>query len=86
MTNVRAWDFHAGLRSRGAVADFDFESLAVPTTVHLGAPRVALIAGQFADYTEAAKNGLRGHLSRRESCARAPREPRLRPRIRLVVP
>ena len=30
--NIRAWDFHVGLRPRNAVADYGLESLVAPTT------------------------------------------------------
>ena len=39
--NVRAGDFHEGLRLRNAIADFDFGSHKVPAYLHLDLPRVA---------------------------------------------
>ena len=34
VTNTRAWGFHAGLRSRNAVADYEFEPLDVATSLN----------------------------------------------------
>ena len=44
--NIRAWDFHAGLRHRNAIADFDYGSHTVPPSLFPGVPRVALVAGK----------------------------------------
>ena len=46
---------------------------------------MALKAGTWGEYVAAARDGLRAHLPRRDSGARAERDHRLRPRLRLMV-
>ena len=46
---IRAWDFHAGLRVRQALADYDFESHPVAPTLHPQLPRVAMISAKYRD-------------------------------------
>jgi hypothetical protein len=82
---IRAWDYHAGLRYRGVVADFDFESIDVPNTLADRMPRVALVPHSHAQYVESVRHGIRGHFPRRDSHARAERDPRLRPRARITI-
>ena len=85
MINIRAWDYHAGLRYHGVISDFGFESLQAPPEYHTDVPRVALLPGKYQDFEKACRIGLRAHLPRRDSGARAPRDDRVRPRIRLIV-
>jgi hypothetical protein len=82
---IRAWDYHAGLRYRGAIADFDFESIEVPDTLCDRMPRVALAPHTYAQYCESVRHCIRGHFPRRDSRARAEREGRLRPRARITI-
>ena len=58
---IRAWDVHAGLRDRGILADYDFNSVPVPRTLHPDVPRVAFITAKTDEYGELLRNGIRGH-------------------------
>ena len=85
MIKIRAWDYHAGLRFRDAVADFDFESLEVPDELCDCMPRIALVPHTYAQYIESVRRGIRGHFPRRDSHARSERDDRLRPRARITI-
>ena len=55
--SIRAWDFHAGLRDRGIMADYDFNSVPVPRTLSLDVPRVAFITANTDEYGEMLRMG-----------------------------
>ena len=82
---IRAWDFHAGLRDRGILADYDVYSVPIPRTVHPDVPRAAFITAKTHEHGEMFRNGIRGHYPRRDDRARALRETNLRPRLRLYI-
>ena len=44
--SIRAWGFHASLRHRKHVTDFDFDSLKVGASYCAGVPRVAFKASR----------------------------------------
>ena len=67
------------------MAYYDFEPLEVMKTTYEDVPRVALISGKMQDFTNAQRDGVKARYPKRDSHARAGREKRLRPRVRLIV-
>jgi hypothetical protein len=70
---TRAWGYHAGLRDRQVLAEYDFYSASIPRTRHPNVTRVAFVTAKTEEYGEVLRNGIRGHQPRRDDRARARR-------------
>ena len=83
--HIRAWSYHAGLKTLGRVSDYDFESGPIPADLADRMPRVAMIPGAYAYFGRAATEGLSGHAAKWDLDRGSTRSLELRPRLCSVI-